>query len=252
MTLLSIYNILLIAIFAAAGVTFFLLMFVRAPYGRYARKGWGPVVSARAAWIIMEAPAVAVIFLFYLSAPAKTAPLTVFILMWQLHYLYRTFIYPMLMRGGKKEFPAVLILMAMLFNSANGYVNGYFLFHLRAISVSSWLLDPRFLAGCFIFFWGMYIHIRCDHLLRNLRGPGETEYKIPHGSMYRFVSAPNYFGETIQWFGWALATWSLAGLSFAVFTAANLIPRAISHHRWYAETFPEYPPKRKAVIPFIL
>ena len=200
----------------------------------------------------MEAPAVIVIFLFYISASTITAPFTAFILMWQIHYLYRTFIYPMLMRGGKKEFPAVLILMAMVFNSANGFVNGYFLFHAAESYTSSWLLDPRFLTGTVIFFWGMYVHIRCDHLLRNLRKPGETEYKIPRGSMYRFVSAPNYFGETIQWFGWALATWSLAGLSFAAFTAANLIPRALSHHRWYGETFPDYPQKRKAVIPFIL
>ena len=158
----------------------------------------------------------------------------------------------MLMRSGKKEFPVVLILMAMVFNGANGYVNGYYLFRLSELYSPSWLLDSRFFIGAFIFLWGMYVHVRSDHLLRNLRGPGETEYKIPYGGMYRFVSAPNYFGETIQWCGWALATWSLAGLSFAVFTATNLIPRALSHHKWYAKTFPEYPHKRKAVIPFIL
>ncbi len=158
----------------------------------------------------------------------------------------------MLMRSGEKEFPAVLILMAMVFNGANGYVNGYYLFRLSELYSPSWLLDSRFFIGAFIFLWGMYVHIHSDHLLRNLRGPGETEYKIPYGGMYRFVSAPNYFGETIQWCGWALATWSLAGLSFAVFTAANLIPRALSHHKWYAKTFPEYPHKRKAVSPFIL
>lgn len=74
---------------------------------------------------------------------------------------------------------------------------------------------------------------------------------IPSGGLYRFVSCPNYLGEIIEWSGWALATWSLGGLSFAVWTAANLLPRAISHHKWYRSRFPDYPPKRLAILPFI-
>ena len=66
------------------------------------------------------------------------------------------------------------------------------------------------------------------------------------------MSCPNYLGEIIEWVGWAVATWSLAGLSFAVWTAANLIPRAWQHHRWYRAEFPDYPKERKAVIPFLL
>ena len=31
----------------------------------------------------------------------------------------------------------------------------------------------------------------------------------------------------------------LGGLAFCVFTAANLIPRARSNHRWYREKFPD-------------
>ena len=38
---------------------------------------------------------------------------------------------------------------------------------------------------------------------------------------------------------------------FVFFTAANLVPRAVSHHRWYQEKFDDYP-ARKAVIPFVL
>ena len=241
MNMFSWYRILLIGIFAAAGITTAALLFVRAPYGRYTRAGWGPMIPARIAWIVMESPAVFVILGFYLAGTTKTSPLTIFILLWQAHYVYRTFVYPLLMRGGRKGFPVVLILMAMLFNGANGFVNGFHLFHSESIYPVSWLLDPRFLIGVFLFFWGMYIHIRCDYILRSLRGPDDTDYKIPKGSMYRYISAPNYFGEIIQWCGWALATWSLAGLAFAVFTAANLVPRALSHHRWYEQTFPEYP-----------
>ncbi|MDH5284165.1 MAG: 3-oxo-5-alpha-steroid 4-dehydrogenase, partial [Gemmatimonadota bacterium] len=34
-------------------------------------------------------------------------------------------------------------------------------------------------------------------------------------------------------------------------TVANLAPRAWSHHRWYLEKFPDYPPDRKALIPHL-
>jgi 3-oxo-5-alpha-steroid 4-dehydrogenase 1 len=85
--------------------------------------------------------------------------------------------------------------------------------------------------------------------LRRLRENGEPGYAIPYGGFYRWISSPNYFGEIIQWFGWALATWSLAGLAFAVWTAANLAPRAQSHHRWYREHFSNYPPERKSLLP---
>jgi hypothetical protein len=58
-------------------------------------------------------------------------------------------------------------------------------------------------------------------------------------------------GEILIWIGWAIATWSLAGLSFAAWTIANLLPRAKAHHEWYHKKFPEYPPERKALIPGI-
>ena len=79
-----------------------------------------------------------------------------------------------------------------------------------------------------------------------------TTQSKPFGGLYRWVSCPNYLGEILEWSGWALATWSWPGLAFAVFTFANLAPRALSTHRWYRETFADYPPERKALVPFVL
>jgi hypothetical protein len=56
----------------------------------------------------------------------------------------------------------------------------------------------------------------------------------------------------VQWAGWALATWSLAGLAFAVYTGANLAPRALAHHAWYRQRFPDNPARRRALVPFVL
>lgn len=252
-TLESAYSIGLITIYAAAAGVFVILFFVAAPYGRYERPGWGPVMHARTAWIVMELPAVVVIATCALPGAGShtTVPL-LFLILWEFHYLYRTFLFPLLMRGGQKRFPVVLVLFAMVFNVANGYVNGFNLFLRGREYTLQWLGDPRFVIGSALFIAGLIAHIASDRTLRRLRRENEEGYAIPRGGLFRVVSAPNYLGEIVQWIGWALMTWSFAGLSFAVFTIANLLPRGIRHHKWYREEFDDYPEQRRAVIPFIL
>jgi 3-oxo-5-alpha-steroid 4-dehydrogenase len=65
------------------------------------------------------------------------------------------------------------------------------------------------------------------------------------------VSGANYFGEIVEWCGYALAAQSLPATAFAVFTFANTAPRAWRHHQWYQEKFDDYPKNRWAVIPFL-
>jgi 3-oxo-5-alpha-steroid 4-dehydrogenase 1 len=115
----------------------------------------------------------------------------------------------------------------------------------------SWFGDPRFLAGTAMFFIGFAIHVDSDRRIQSQK-PGPGRYIIPQGGLYRWVSCPNYLGEIIQWFGWAILTWSPAGLAFAVFTFANVFPRGLSGHRWYRDNFSDYPVGRKAVIPGLI
>ena len=75
---------------------------------------------------------------------------------------------------------------------------------------------------------------------------------LPRGGAFELVSCPNLAGEIVEWIGFALMSWSLPGLAFAMWTAANLVPRALWRHRWYRERFPGYPAKRRAVIPRLL
>lgn len=95
-----------------------------------------------------------------------------------------------------------------------------------------------------------WINKQSDRILRKLRSKSKAEYVIPRGGFFRFVSSPHYFGEIVEWSGWAILTWSMPGLAFAVFTFANLAPRALAHHRWYKSHFENYPGKRKALVPF--
>ena len=243
---------LVLLVFAFAAQTFILLFWVNAPYGRFARAGWGPSIPARRAWVLFESPAVFVFVAVYLAGQNawQTVPL-VLLVVWQFHYVVRTFLFPLRMRESGKRIPVVIVLMAIVFNTLNAYINARWISHLGSYA-DEWLLSTPFLVGLAMFAAGWMINQHADRVLLQLRKPGETHYSIPQGGLYRFVSCPNYFGEILEWAGWAVMTWSLAGLAFAVFTVANLLPRAVATHRWYRERFPDYPPTRRAVIPFLV
>lgn len=233
-------------------LTFLSLMFITAPYGRHYKGGWGPTVPDKWAWVLMESPSVLLFLGVYAAGDLRAGAASLALLaLWQLHYLQRTFIYPLRIRTSGKRMPALIILLGMAFNSVNAWLNARWISHLGSYD-ASWLADPRFLVGAALFLGGFALNIQSDGVLIGLRKPGETGYKIPRGGGFRWVSAPNYLGELVEWTGWAIASWSLAGLAFALYTAANLVPRALSNHKWYQEKFSDYPPERKAILPGIL
>lgn len=245
------HHTLVLALFALALLTFLSLLFVTAPYGRHGRKGWGPQIPSRLGWVVMESPAVLVFAWVYSLGANRTSAIALTMLaLWQFHYIQRTFIFPFRMRARHKKMPLLIALLAFAFNLLNAYINARWISHL-GVYAGSWFGDPRFLAGVALFFTGWAINVRSDSVLFRLRGPGESGYKIPQGGLYELVACPNYLGELLEWLGWAMLTWSLAGLSFAVYTAANLAPRSLSHLRWYRSTFPDYPPRRKALLPYL-
>lgn len=232
----------------------FVLSF-KAPYGRHTTKKWGPLIDNRIGWIIMELPALVIFAAFFLSGDgAKPFPVWIFFSLWVIHYINRTLVFPFRLKTKGKKMPVAIVLMAIFFNLINGFVNGYFFGTLATGQryPVDWLTDWRFLSGITIFLAGMAINWQSDHLLINLRKPGEKGYIIPKKGLFRYISCPNHFGEMVEWGGFALMAWCLPALSFAIWTIANLLPRALQHHRWYKQTFADYPKERKAVFPFIL
>jgi len=245
-------SLALLSIFVAAPVVFILLFFFTAPYGRHTREGWGPTFSSRVGWLLMESPAVFVIVIVVFSSGRAVSALVLFFLfLWETHYLYRTYLFPFMLRENGRGMPAVLAFMAFVFNSLNGYANGSFLAGAPDIGGTGPVPAIRIGAGVALFVVGFLTHVLADRDLRQLRKPGEYGYKVPQGGLFDLIASPNYFGEIVEWTGWALATWSLPGLAFALFTMANLVPRARAHLKWYRETFLDYPSERKRVIPFV-
>ena len=237
---------------AASPLVFAALFFLKAGYGRHRDDGWLPDVPARLAWVLMEIPTVALFLPIYFSGDHAFEPIPLLLMaVFQFHYLNRTFVYPMRIRPGAKGAAIWVVAIAFFYQSVNSYVIARWISHYG--DYGSWsLADPRLGVGLAVFAAGWWINTDSDRILRNLRKPGETGYKIPKGGMYRWVSSPNYLGEIVEWTGFAIASWSLAGAAFAIFTVANLAPRAWSNHTWYRQEFEDYPADRKALIPYVV
>jgi len=247
------YHWLVIAWMALAAATFVVLFFVTAPYGRFTRNGWGPKISARWGWILMETPVLITFLTLYGISDRKSSPVSLVLLMfWIAHYVHRSLIYPFRVHSSRPSITVSVIALGAIFNVGNGYLNGRGLFTLGTGLPTSWLWDPRFLIGAILFWVGYALNQHSDKVLIGLRANGTSGYKIPYGGAYKFVSCPNYLGEMVEWAGWAIACWNLGALAFFVWTVANLAPRAIKTHRWYREEFPDYPSERKALLPYIV
>ncbi len=233
-------------------VTFGVLSFIRAPYGRHYAGGWGPRLPNWLAWVVMESPAVVLFVAIFVMGDHRGQLVPLLLLgVWQVHYVHRTFVFPFRLHSKAKPMPILVVGFGVVFNSLNAYVNARWISHLGTYT-EAWLLDPRLWIGVAVFGLGYTINKRADRMLLALRKPGETGYKIPRGWLYEWISCPNYLGEILEWVGWAIATWSLPGLAFALYTAANVGPRALANHRWYRERFEHYPARRKALVPFVL
>ena len=235
------YRLVVWAIFGSSVVTFLYLLRRPAPYARHHEgAGSGPSLPSKAGWIVMEWPAVFLFLFIYLGGENVwgIVPL-IFLAMWQSHYLNRTFIYPLRTRT-KGKMPLFVAGTGFVFNCLNAYVNARFVSHIGHYEIS-WLTDPRFLLGMALFVGGMSLNMRADNVLLGLRKQKETGYGVPSGGAFRFISCPNYLGEILEWTGWAVATWSLGGLAFCVFTVANLVPRARSNHRLVPGELPRLP-----------
>jgi 3-oxo-5-alpha-steroid 4-dehydrogenase 1 len=224
-----------------------------APYGRHTRTGWGPMIPNQVGWFLMELVSLVVFVGLFLSGPnEKTAPMWVFFALWSAHYVNRSLIFPWRTRTRGKSMPLAIAGSAALFNVVNAGLNGLYLGWFGDVYPAAWLGDPRFIVGLVVFLAGAAINQWADTRLIGLRTGDQQGYTVPRGGLFERVSCPNHMGEIVQWWGYALMCWNLPALSFAVWTAANLIPRAVSHHAWYRWTFPDYPADRKAVVPGLL
>lgn len=240
---------------ALAVVVFVALYHIDAGYGKFYDSKWGPSVGNRLGWFLMETPVfVAMLLLWYFSERRGDVVRLVFLLVFELHYFQRSFIFPLLIKG-RSRMPLSIILMGVIFNTLNALMQGGWIFYVSPAEMypAGWLLDPRFIGGLLIFAAGMFINLQSDNIIRHLRKPGDTRHYLPRGGMFRYVTSANYLGEFMEWVGFAVLTWSWSGAVFALWTFANLCPRAARIYERYKQEFGDAldTSKVKRIIPFI-
>lgn len=252
---LQAFYIFLAVMAAVAVIVFVALFFVDAGYGKFYNPKWGPSLENRIGWVLMEAPVfVAMLLLWWFSDRRWDPVRMVFLLLFEAHYFHRSFIFPLRIRG-RNQMPLSIILMGVMFNTLNALMQGGWLFWFSPADryPLSWLRSVPFIIGTVVFFCGMFINIQSDDIIRNLRQPGDTRHYLPKGGMFRYVTSANYFGEVLEWTGFAILTWSLPGAVFALWTFANLAPRAARIYDVYRCEFPDEMnlQKVKRILPFI-
>ena len=247
------FNYLLWIVAGVGLLVFICLYFVEAGYGKMMSSKWGPAINNKVAWVLMECPVFLVMLYLWISSDRTwdLTPLVIFGL-FEFHYFQRTFIFPLLLKG-KNKMPIAIMASGILFNLVNGFIQGYWIFFLSDQYTPDWLTTPQFIFGTLIFFTGIAINWHSDHVIRNLRQPGDTKHYLPKKGMYAYVTSANYFGEIVEWAGFAILTWSAAGLVFLWWTCANLVPRANSIYKKYKKEFAdEFDEKRlKRVFPLV-
>lgn len=249
------FHLFLIAMSLTALFVFIALYFVKAGYGMFRTRAWGVSINNKWAWVLMEAPVFFVVLALWMRSDTGWAvPQSVFLLLFLLHYFQRSFVFPLLMKG-KSRMPVAIMVMGILFNVLNGLMQAGGICYFPATDYGTgwrYFLAPAAVAGIGCFVAGMGINWHSDHVIRHLRRPGDTKHYLPEKGLYRHVTSANYFGELLEWAGFALLTASPAAWVFVWWTFANLVPRAAAIHRHYREEFGDRAVgKRKRIIPYI-
>lgn len=287
----KIYEIILVIAIAIIPINMLFFSHIPTPYGRFYKKDiWGPELDEKTAWCIMESTALFMFLIFYfLYGVNKLSYVPLFFLsLWVFHYINRSFIYPFfIMKQKYKKFPLLLVVLGFLYLSMFSYLNAKNISSNPKYTID-WFKKPIFIIGVIIFFIGFIINVWADCKLQNKKenikvhdnnnqnkeiklyesgkfnfskmfdtniyfeDSEKKHYHLPTGGLYNYISSPNYLGEILEWSGWAIATWSLPGLLFALGAVGCIGVRAIHTHKWYEKHFENLPKDRKALIPFIL
>ena len=184
------FNTFLVVMAVTALIVFIALHFINAGYGMLFDKKWGASLSNRIGWIVMEAPVfIAMIFLWIFATDEyRFDPIRItFLVLFQIHYFQRSFIFPFLIKGNSRM-PLSIVSMGIIFNLLNALMQGGWIFYISPLDyyTAEWFYSPQFIIGVIIFFAGMFINIQSDSIIRHLRKPGDRRHYIPRMGRIRY------------------------------------------------------------------
>lgn len=235
-----------------AVVSFFAQFWRPLPYGKHSDASGVCTLPLRPAYMIMHiAPGFVVFTITYFTGLHFDSPLNITLyIAFVVHYLSRGLVTPLVSRYSDSKVSIWVPVQILFMNTFFHYVNAEFIG--SADYCKGYFYDPRFIVGAILFVVGFAVNRISDVQVVFLRkSRKDTSYFIPRGFLYNAISCPNYFGEGLQWLGWAVMTWSLAGFVWWLYMESVFIPRARHNHHWYRNQFLNYPNHRRALVPFI-
>ena len=230
---------------------------ISAAYGRhYTTSRFFGFVKGSIGWMVQEVPAIPTLYLAYFQITRSFFP-NLPVVLWTIHYIHRALIYPL--KRTLSPTRVDVVLLALCFNLANGVWIGRQCASWKTNSTSALII------GLCIFFTGFVGNQWSDDVMAEQRqspsngtikveSKGKT-YVLLNKGIYKYVIAPNYSFEFIEWIGFALlleAKKFSPAWVFVLWTFCNLGPRGRLHLEWYRENFGANAVKnRKAMIPFV-
>ena len=185
-------------------LTVLYLCFAPAPYGKFTPTGGtfcAYKINSKLAWLLQECPAFLIPFHIIVIRWSILSPISLLGLgLFSLHYFNRSFIFPFLIKSNR-DTPIETCLSAFVFCCFNGWLQS------KSALESNLQTRDAYTSGVglILFFVGMYINISADGHLRELAAQRVGNvYLTPYKGMFKFVSAANYFGEIVEWFGGCL------------------------------------------------
>lgn len=181
-----------------------------------------------------------------------------FIALWALHFIRRT-LEVLFVHNYKRRMPLVESVGAPVYY---WFFAIWIAWSMRYESGYEQSFITLVILGSVIFAVGEIGNCTCHIQLRRFRNEkipshisSSSGHVLPHGLLFNYVSCPHYFFEIVTWIGFFLATCTLASVLFLLATILTLVTYAQKKHKAYVHEFHgnhgEYPPHRKALIPFI-
>lgn len=119
------------------------------------------------------------------------------------------------------------------------------------------LTDIRIIVCSAVFLYAWVHQFLSNLILINLRknksGSVVTEkHLMPTGGYFELLSSPHMFFELVIYVAiWGLLYRNRTFFFVVLFVLGNQMEVAHFTHKWYQQTFPQYPKKRRAFIPYL-
>lgn len=140
-----------------------------------------------------------------------------------------------------------------ILGAANGFVGGS---QVHTPQLSD--LSGRHFCAIILFICAWTLQFQSNMILVNMRkgkdGKVATQkHLMPVGGYFNKVSAPHMYFEVLMYVAlFGLLYENITAFYILVWVSSNQVHNALMTHKWYQETFKDYPKDRKAIFPKLL